>query len=93
MFQTELLGLGVWCLTALSTIFQLHHGGQFYWWSKSDYPQKTTDLSQVTHRCLEIKIPLKVDLQKKKHYKKPKNNRKTEPTSKKISFNVSIYIF
>ena len=43
--------------------------------------------------CLEIKIPLKVDLQKKKHYKKPQNNRKTEPTSKKISFNVSIYIF
>jgi hypothetical protein len=42
---------------------------------------------------LEIKIPLKVDLQKKKHYKKPQNNRKTEPTSKKISFNVSIYIF
>ena len=34
----------------LSTIFQLYHGDQFYWWRKLEYPVKTTDISQVADK-------------------------------------------
>jgi hypothetical protein len=47
---------GVWCLTTHSTKYQLYRGGQFYSWMKLEYPEKTTDLSQVTEKHYHIML-------------------------------------
>jgi hypothetical protein len=57
-FIGDMFGLwfGLWCLKPRSTILQLYRGRQFYWWGKQEYPEKTTDLSQVNDQLYHIML-------------------------------------
>ena len=49
-------GLGLWCSTPLSTIFQWFRGCQFYLWREPEYTDKTSFLWPVTDKRYHIML-------------------------------------
>jgi hypothetical protein len=37
-----------------ASFINMHNGGQFFWWRNPEFPEKTTDLSQVIDKLTDL---------------------------------------
>jgi hypothetical protein len=54
----EISRVRVMMFNAFSAVFQLYGSGQFYWWRKPEYPEKTPALPQVNDKHNVVHLAL-----------------------------------
>jgi hypothetical protein len=53
-------GLGLWCLTPLSTIFQLYRDGQLHWWRKRRTRRKPPTCCKSLTKFITYRVHLAI---------------------------------